>query len=263
MFKFIISLLSLLIGYISSTNYPFDIENCNKCLSDINTLRKSNNIIKNIYSNLSICNKYSNKECELILNESEYWLQKKNSTDVCRQLKLCDTLDYNNYLFFIQTDNYGNNYNYLYRYYNRILVTNNTINTDADNIINTFNTLYEISLTEPYQKIEIIYVPTMYKITYILKLYFENYLYYYYHTNYILIAKFYTGKRYYNNVNNQITSSNNSNPNILFKKNWSDEKKRNQYYAIDTFNNGSLYGIVYNYYSNNTILSVKSIKFIF
>ena len=54
MFKFIISLLSLLIGYISSTNYPFDIENCNKCLSDINTLRKSNNIIKNIYSNLSM-----------------------------------------------------------------------------------------------------------------------------------------------------------------------------------------------------------------
>jgi len=227
----IFSILTL-IAY-SSFKYPIftpNVTDCHECIESINSIRQNNTKIINMYNNLySICSQYNNTDCQLMLNKTEHWLLKENSTNVCEYLGFCDKLSFSDYITSF------NEY-HLFKFYNRLLVMNSKSILDIVNssFIENMTLVTEYGFNETLIDISILSLPYLdcesNNIT-LLKVTTDNYMYYYNTTKLNLAFSVYTGSRY----------------NMEHRHNYkflSDKFRSAGLYIVDWFYNSTLNGIL-------------------
>jgi len=240
-------------GYSFMDSGPFNVSDCNQCITDINNVRTHNKSIIKIFNTLdNICETFNFTGCVSGLNTAENWVLKENTTKVCQELGYCDTLTIDNYIMSIDNQ-------HLFTYYNRLLAMNDTIYYNNNSLHTNFTVIWEYILNEPVVDISLIPLVTPNRYSSpsfdcgksensLLKVQTVNHIDYINLTTIKTIESFYTSKTYNSFILNSLNYS-------FMNKIYMNSS------IIDSFSNGTDYLVMGNW-SNNILYNLYLVPLI-
>ena len=108
---FSLALYTNAFSFINS--HPFNISDCNECITEVKNIRQYNSSIVKLFNTLdNMCETLNLTECVSGLSSAEHWLLEENITKVCQDLGFCDNLTIDNYIMSVDSSLH------LFRYYN-------------------------------------------------------------------------------------------------------------------------------------------------